>query len=72
MKKEKNNWTTSFTLLSLITVLIMLAYTIKFIDTQARRIDQLEIENIRHNDRWGVPAKTDHVRKNETVFALSI
>ena len=66
---------TEFTLLSLIAVLIMLAYTIKFVDTQDQRIKQLEIENIKLNDLWGdlsVPAKQQSVRKNETVFTLSI
>lgn len=75
MKKKKNNFMTEFTLLSLIAVLIMLAYTIKFVDTQDQRIKQLEIENIKLNDLWGdlsVPAKQQSVIKNETVFALSI
>ncbi len=71
MKKEKNNWTTVFTLLSLITVLIMLACTIKFIDTQAQRIDELEIENIRHNDRWGSlnPIKKEE-KQNDLIYRL--
>ena len=54
MKEEKTNWAFVTVLLSVLAILIMMAYTIKFIDTQAQRIDALEIENIRHNDRFSV------------------
>ena len=54
MKEEKTNWAFVTVLLSVVAILIMMAYTIKFIDTQAQRIDALEIENIRHNDRFSV------------------
>ncbi len=72
MKNEKTNWAFVTILLSMITILIMLCYTIKFIDTQARRIDTLEVENIRHNDRWGIlsPSIKKEEKQNDLIYRL--
>ena len=73
MKKEKTDIKFVSVLLMMVTILIMMMYTIMYVDTQAQRIDDLEIENIRHNDRWGIllpTSKKERVRKNETVFKV--
>ena len=73
MKKEKTDMKFVSVLLMMVTILIMMIYTIMYVDTQAQRIDDLEIENIRHNDRWGTllpTSKKERVRKNETVFKV--
>jgi|14BtaG_2_1085337.scaffolds.fasta_scaffold214270_1 cell division protein YceG involved in septum cleavage len=75
MKKKKTDIKFVSVLLMMVTILIMMMYTIMYVDTQAQRIDDLEIENIRHNDRWGIllPAgKEEKVRKNESVFKVSV
>ena len=75
MKKEKTDIKFVSVLLMMVTILIMMMYTIMYVDTQAQRIDDLEIENIRHNDRWGIllpTGKKEKVRKNETVFKVSV
>ena len=51
MKKEKTNWAFVTVLLSVVALQIIMVYTIKFIDTQAQRIDALEMDNIRLMDR---------------------
>ena len=75
MKKEKTDMKFVSVLLMIVTILIMMMYTIMYVDTQAQRIDNLEIENFRHNNRWGILPPTgtkEKVRKNETAFKASV
>jgi len=72
MKKEKTDMKFVSVLLMMVTILIMMMYTIMYVDTQARRIDTLEVENIRHNDRWGIlsPSIKKEEKQNDLIYRL--
>jgi len=72
MKKEKTDMKFVSVLLMMVTILIMMMYTIMYVDTQARRIDTLEVENIRHNDRWGIlsPSIKKKEKQNDLIYRL--
>ena len=72
MKKEKIDMKFVSVLLMMVTILIMMMYTIMYVDTQAQRIDNLEIENIRHNDRWGIlsPSIKKEEKQNDLIYRL--
>ncbi len=72
MKKEKTDMKFVSVLLMMVTILIMMMYTIMYVDTQAQRIDNLEIENIRHNDRWGIlsPSIKKEEKQNDLIYRL--
>ena len=70
MKKEKTDMKFVSVLLMIVTILIMMLYTIMYVDTQAQRIDNLEIENFRHNNRWGILPPTGTKEKLDQLRNL--
>ena len=48
MSKKKTNWSRVINLLCICVLSCMMGFIVNYIDMQAKRIDYLEIENIKH------------------------
>ena len=64
ISKEKTDWGFVITLLSIGTLCWMLCFIGVYIDRQAKRIDYLEIENIKHREALHVllPSTKEEVK----------